>query len=169
MSNYAKIISCDVVDGTNIGVSVFLSGCDATPKCKGCFNSEIWDKNEGNKIDERFYKKIQELLSNTHIKRLTILGGEPLAAYNMEATFELIKIARNMNKKIWVYTWRSFEDILIDPDRLFIVKYADVLVDGRFVEEQKDLTLAFRGSSNQRLIDVKKSLEQNKVVLIDSH
>lgn len=185
MSNYAKIKNFDIADATGISVAVFLSGCDAKPKCKGCFNSSIWDKNSGIEITDAFYEEVKQYLSNKHIQNLVLLGGDPLAEWNLEATCNLINIACMLHKKIWVYTWRPFEVIcqykdigikdamnMFDKNKLpyyynTIINNIDVLVDGRFIEEQKDLTLPFCGSRNQRVIDVKKTLEQQSVVLYD--
>lgn len=186
MSNYAKILPFDIANAPGISVTVFLSGCDAEPKCKGCFNSIAWDKNYGTEIDNNFYEKVINMLKNEHIKNLVLLGGDSMAEWNLEATCKLIELAKYEHKNIWLYTWRPFEDIckyksinLKKGMKLFdegnkipyfyntILYNTDVIVDGRFVEEKKDLTLKWKGSSNQRVIDVKKSLSQNKVVLFE--
>lgn len=186
MANYAKILPFDIANAPGISVTVFLSGCDAYPKCKGCFNSIAWDKDYGKELTWDVLKEVDSLLSNEHIKNLVILGGEPMAEWNLESSDRLIQIAKKNQKKVWVYTWRPFEDISKYKDMgvLSCVEIAeegnkipyfynrilyntDVIVDGRFVEEKKALTLKWKGSNNQRVIDVKKSLSQNKVVLFE--
>lgn len=167
MSKIANIKNFDIINGSGIGVSVFFSGCDANPKCKGCFNSKIWDKNFGQKYTLKMEQKILELLGNPHISHLAILGGCPLAQYNIQVVARLITKVKNEypRKKIWLWTWRKWEDLT--QQEMFVVKNIDVLVDGRFVEEEKDLTLKWRGSKNQRVISVQQSLAQKKVVLYD--
>lgn len=169
MSNYAKIKNFDIANGEGIGVSLFLSGCDANPKCKGCFNSEAWDFNCGQSFTQETLNEIIKLMDNPHINHLSVLGGDPMADENIQTTLLLVKTAKNKypNKKTWLWTWRLFDSIINDKTtyRREILNNIDVLVDGRFIEEQKDLTLKFRGSSNQRVINVPESLKQNKIVL----
>ena len=186
MANYAKILPFDIANAPGISVTVFLSGCDAYPKCKGCFNSVAWDKDYGEELTWNVLEEVDTLLSNEHIKNLVILGGDPMAKWNLESSCRLIQIAKKNQKKVWVYTWRPFEEISKYKDMgvltcleitekgneipFFynkILYNTDVIVDGRFIEEKKDLTLKWKGSSNQRVIDVKKSLSQSKVVLFE--
>lgn len=187
MSNYAKIKNFDIANGEGISVSVFFSGCDKQPKCKGCFNSDIWNYEVGEKFTDETIEDIINKLSNPHIKSLALLGGEPMADKNVEDVLKLVKKVKSEfpNKKIWLWTWRKYESLLIQirgigtmgldgkihpfPDnvRNSILHYIDVLVDGRFIEKEKDLTLKWRGSKNQRIIDVQQSLAQKKVVLYD--
>lgn len=167
MSKYAEIKNFDIANAPGLSVTVFLSGCDAEPKCKGCFNSIAWDKNYGIEITEDFYDVIKNMLFNEHIKNLVLLGGDPLAEWNLEVTNNLIAIAKKFNKKIWLFTWRLFENIQKDSIRNKTLSNVDVIVDGRFIEGEKDLTLKWKGSSNQRVIDVQKSLKQGKVILYE--
>ena len=175
---YAGIDKCEICNGQGFGVSLYVQGCDF--HCKGCFNPETWDFNGGSKffLDEE--NKIIQLLKQPHIERLTIIGGEPMHPKNAFSVYCLIVKVRNIfgnDKKIWLYTGYKFEDLYIDqyandmkdyykatPQNNILHKL-DVLVDGQFIEEQKDLTLPFRGSSNQRIIDVQASLRQNKIVI----
>ena len=169
---YAQIRSMDISNGEHIGVSLFVQGCRFC--CKGCFNKETWDFNGGNEWTQEIEDEFIELANRPYIKRISILGGEPLADENVCDVFELIVRLKTKfpNKSIWVYTGYRFEDILSNPLqnnettlKKRVIEICDVLVDGRYIEEQKDLTLKFRGSRNQRLIDVKKSLKENNIVL----
>ena len=169
---YAQIRSMDISNGEHIGVSLFVQGCRFC--CKGCFNKETWDFNGGNEWTQEIEDEFIELANRPYIKRISILGGEPLADENVCDIFELIVRLKTKfpNKSIWVYTGYQFEDIFNNPLqsnettlRKKVVEICDVLVDGRYIEEKKDLTLKFRGSKNQRLIDIKKSLKENNIVL----
>lgn len=169
MSNYSKIKTFDIANGKGIRTSIFFSGCDF--KCRGCFNSELWDFNVGEPCGFDMYNKIKKSI-NEHIAGISLLGGEVLHPRNMEDVFTLCTRFKNdfPEKTIWMWTGSTFEELQsregYEHDITFaILKFIDVLVDGRFIEEQKDLTLKFRGSKNQRLIDVQESLKQNKVVL----
>lgn len=167
MANYVKIKNFDVANGSGIGVSIFFAGCDKEPKCKGCFNSEAWSFDMGYPFTEEVRYKVFELLDNPHINHLSILGGEPLANENVSDVSYLchkVKVAFP-NKKVWVWTHYTWEELMKDKLNYYVLKDIDVLVDGEFVEEQKDLTLPWCGSRNQRVIDVQKSLRENKVVL----
>lgn len=165
MANIAKIKQWDIANGEGIGVSVYFSGCDKEPKCKGCFNSEIWDFNAGEPFTKDTYKQIFEMLKNPHVNHLAILGGEPLARENFGAVRALCVMVKNYfpDKKVWLWTHYRWEQMgeMLD----LIHGLVDVLIDGEYIEEQRDLTLKWRGSSNQRVIDVAKSLEQEKIVL----
>lgn len=169
---YAQIRNMDISNGEHIGVSLFVQGCNL--RCKGCFNKETWDFNGGKEWTQEIEDEFIELANRPYIKRISILGGEPLADENIRDVFELIIRLKTKfpNKSIWVYTGYQFEDIFNNPLqnneatlRKRVIEICDVLVDGRYIEEQKDLTLKFRGSKNQRLIDIKKSLRENKIVL----
>ena len=157
--NYAKIKPVDVANGEGVRVSVFFSGCPH--HCKGCFNAELWNYDAGEAFTFETINKIITATSPTYITGLSLLGGEPLDPKNIQRVMELCNIFKRYypNKTIWCYTGYTWEDI----KHLFILKYIDVLVDGQFVEDLKDPRLRFRGSSNQRIIDVKKSLECGKV------
>lgn len=147
MSNYAKINDMDIVNGLGIRVSIFFSGCSF--HCKNCFNSELWDFNYGIPFTEETISKIIELLKPDYIKGLSILGGEPF--HNYDAVIKLIKKVKEIypNKDIWIWTGYKFDDI---PEECKdILDLADVIVDGRYEEDKRDLSIAFRGSTNQRI------------------
>lgn len=171
--NYATIKPHDTADGYGVRVSLFVSGC--THHCKGCFNSEAWDFNYGNLYTDDVEDEIINLLNRDYIRGLSLLGGEPMEPQNQIAIAKLIKRVKKElpNKDIWCYSGYTFDHDLAKGGRAYtdvtddILNNIDVLVDGKFIEELKDLTLKFRGSSNQRLIDVKNSLLNNSVVLID--
>lgn len=157
--NYAKIKPVDVANGEGVRVSLFVSGC--SHHCKGCFNSELWNYDAGEAFSSEIIFGIIHLCDPAHISGLSLLGGEPLDPRNVQRVMELCAVFKKYhpNKTIWCYTGYRWEDI----KQLHILKYIDVLVDGQFVEDLKDPRLKFRGSSNQRIIDVKKSLESGTV------
>jgi len=168
--NYAKINPNDIANGLGVRVTLFVSGC--THHCKGCFNSETWDFNYGTPFTEETEDKILELLKPNYIEGLTLLGGEPMEPQNQKALLPLLKKVKKEfpQKNIWCYSGYIFDSEIIKgrahcevTDEL--LNYIDVLVDGRFVEEKKNIMLKFRGSENQRIIDVQKSLNQNSVIL----
>ena len=169
--HYATIKNCDIANGPGVRVSLFVSGC--THRCKGCFNEVAWDFSYGEPFTRETVDTILSMLAPDYIQGLTLLGGEPFEPQNQGPILELLRAvkAKYPKKSIWAFSGYLFDrDIL--PGKLGdpavtreYVSYLDVLVDGPFVEEKKDLTLRFRGSSNQRLIDVQASLEQGKVVL----
>lgn len=160
---YSKIRSQDISNGPGIRVSIFMQGCAFN--CKNCFNPETHDFKGGMELTEKVMDEVLELCSKTFIKGLSILGGEPLHPHNIEGTTLLAKRfkATYPDKTLWVWTGFLYGDVK-DKE---IMKYIDVLVDGRFEEEKKDLTLKYCGSRNQRVIDVKKSLEENKIHLYE--
>lgn len=164
---YAQITPFEVCNGKGAGVSLFTQGCCF--KCKGCFNQETWDFNGGKEWTEEVENKFFELVGKPYIKRISILGGEPLADNNVSDIFNLIKKLKVKfpNKNIWLYTGYTLENVLNNPLRKRIIELCDVVVDGRYIDELKDLTLKFRGSSNQRLIDAKKTLKENKIILYE--
>ena len=169
--NYATIKNCDISNGPGVRVSLFVSGC--THRCKGCFNEVAWDFNYGEPFTQQTVDSILSMLAPNYIKGLTLLGGEPFEPQNQGAIVELLRQVRHRypQKSIWAFSGYLFDkDIL--PGRLGdpavtkeFLSYLDVLVDGPFVESKKDLMLRFRGSSNQRLIDVPASLAAGEVVL----
>ena len=171
--NYATIKKCDVANGPGIRVSLFVSGCNH--HCKGCFNSVAWDFNYGNKFDENAMKDIFDELDKDYVEGLSLLGGEPLEHVNQQGLLPLVKKVKEKypNKTIWCYTGFDFEKDVIGrmcneyDETIELVNNIDVIVDGKFEIEKKNPSLKFRGSENQRLIDVKKSIEENKVVLAD--
>lgn len=163
--NYADIKYIDVLNGEGLRVSLFVSGC--RNYCKNCFNKDLWSFNYGNKFTEQELYNIVSTLNNNQIKYdgLSLLGGDPFEIEQIECLTELCKQVKNINKTIWCWTGYQFEDLMRDDCKKNLLKYIDVLIDGKFILEQKDLTLKFRGSVNQRVIDVKKSLECDKVIL----
>lgn len=171
--NYGTIKKYDVADGPGVRVSLFVSGC--THHCKGCFNPETWDFNFGKPFDSDVINEILEALQPSYIRGFTILGGEPFEYKNQLGVLPLLKEIRTRypDKDIWCYTGYDFEKDLLGemakqwPETYEMLSLIDILVDGEFVEAKKDLALRFRGSSNQRIIMVPESLEQNKVVLWD--
>ncbi len=169
--NYANIKLFDIANGPGVRVSLFVSGC--THHCKGCFNQEAWDFSYGQEFTEAVEDRILEALRPDYVRGLTLLGGEPFEPQNQPALLKLLRKikAKLPQKSIWAFSGYLFDrDIL--PGRLGdpaitreILSYLDVLVDGPFLENQKDLMLRFRGSANQRLIDVPASLQAGAVVL----
>lgn len=168
---YGEIKKHDIANGEGVRVSLFVSGC--THHCPGCFNRDTWEFDYGNEYTEDTEKEILDALEPGYISGLTLLGGEPFEPCNQEVLVGLLKKvkARHPQKTVWCYTGYLFDQELLEPSRARcrytdeMLSMLDVLVDGRFVEKLKDIRLVFRGSSNQRLIDVKKSLEQKEVVL----
>ena len=171
--NYAKIKKCDVANGPGVRVSLFVSGCNH--HCKNCFNSEAWDFNYGNQFSEEQANEIIEDLKPSYITGLSLLGGEPFEKVNQEGLVPLVKKVKETypDKKIWCYTGFTFDKQILGQmigeehreTTKEMLENIDYIVDGKFVEELKDPTLKFKGSKNQRIIDVKKSLAQNEVVL----
>ena len=169
--NYATIKPRDIANGPGVRVSLFVSGC--THRCPGCFNSEAWDFDYGQPFDQAVIDRILSDLSPSFVKGLTLLGGEPFEPRNQGPIVDLLRQikAKYPEKSIWAFSGYLFDrDIL--PGRLGdpeitreYLGYLDVLVDGPFIEAQKNLSLRFRGSANQRLIDVPKSLASGTVVL----
>ncbi|MBR6516687.1 MAG: anaerobic ribonucleoside-triphosphate reductase activating protein [Bacilli bacterium] len=148
--NYHEINKCDVTNGLGIRISLYLSGCKC--RCRNCHNPETWDFNGGMPFDESAQKMLFEAISKPYIKGLTLSGGNPLDNY--ESVLELLKTFKNEfgdTKDVWLYSGYTLEEI-IDMGMVEILDYIDVLVDGRYVDELRDLTLAFRGSSNQRIL-----------------
>lgn len=169
--NYATIKNCDIANGPGVRISLFVSGC--THRCKGCFNEVAWDFNYGQPFTQETVEMILKMMAPSYIKGITLLGGEPFEPQNQPALLELVKKIRQNypEKSIWAFSGYLYEkDILAgrlgDPaiTRSFL-EHIDVLVDGPFVESLKELSLRFRGSSNQRLIDVKRSLAEGQTVL----
>lgn len=160
---YAQIRKTDIANGEGIRVSLYVQGCNR--HCLNCFNPETWDFAGGNEFDEEIEETLITLVNQPHIVGITILGGEPLEPENRQDVSRLLKRLKQQcpNKTIWLYSSFLYEEIK-DFD-VEILPYLDVLIDGPFVEALKDRKLRFRGSSNQRLIDVKQSLAQNEVVL----
>ena len=168
--NYADIKKIHVANGDGVRVSVFVSGCNH--HCKGCFNECAWDFNYGNKFTEKQEDEVLKDLDHDYISGLTLLGGEPLEPVNQAGLLPLVKKVKEKfpDKKIWCYTGFDFEKDVVgkmakqNETTKELLNYIDVIVDGKFEEEKKDLKLKFRGSSNQRILDVQESLKENKPV-----
>lgn len=160
--NYASIKACDVANGTGVRVSLFVSGCNH--HCEGCFNHEAWDFNYGERFGEDQMVKIIDALAPDYISGLSLLGGEPLDPKNQAEVLKVVKKVKELypNKTIWCYSGFTFEELLEMKKECVILEELlgniDVLVEGRFVLALKQLGLKFRGSSNQRILDVSKSL-----------
>ena len=182
--NFFKIDEFDSADGSGIRVGLYVSGC--THKCKGCHSSEYWDFNSGEEFTEKHLAQLHVALTKDYIEGLSILGGDPLERKNIHQVAYILKDCKlyyhMMTDKplnVWLWTGSIFENLLIQlldkydyndwytEDLAYILNNIDVLVDGPFIEEKKDLNLAFRGSSNQRLIDMKKTFENHKVTLLN--
>ncbi len=170
--NYGEIIFTDVANGIGCRTSLFDSGC--THHCKGCFNEMTWDFNYGEAFTKEVEDGIIESLRPDYIHGLTILGGEPMEAVNQKVLAPFIQRIKDElpGKTIWIYsgyTWEELTDTenkrCHSEDTMNILGNIDVLVDGEFIQDKKDLMLRFRGSSNQRVIDVPKTLEKGEVVL----
>ena len=169
--NYATIKNCDIANGPGVRVSLFVSGC--THRCPGCFNEVAWDFAYGEPFTEQTIELILNMMEAPHIKGLTLLGGEPFEPQNQPAIVELLRRvkAEFPGKSIWAFSGYLFDrDILagrLGPWEITkeFLSYLDVLVDGPFILAQKNLSLRFRGSENQRLIDVPASLETGEVIL----
>ena len=169
--NYAAIKNCDIANGPGVRVSLFVSGC--THRCPGCFNQVAWDFDYGQPFTEQTVDRILEMMRPGYIRGLTLLGGEPFEPENQEPVLQLLRRIRAEmpNKSIWAFSGYLFDrDILAGRlgdwqiTREYL-SYLDVLVDGPFIEAKKNLSLRFRGSENQRLIDVPASLAAGEVVL----
>ena len=168
--NYATIKNCDIANGPGVRVSLFVSGC--THRCPGCFNEIAWDFDYGQPFTQETIDKILAMLRPNYIRGLTLLGGEPFESRNQGAVVELLRqVKREMpEKSIWAFSGYLFDrDILSGRlgDTGEYLSYLDVLVDGPFVEAKKNLSLRFRGSENQRLIDVPASLRAGEIILWD--
>lgn len=168
---YATIKNCDIANGPGVRVSLFVSGC--THRCKGCFNEVAWDFDYGEEFTQQTIDELLSMLRPDHIRGLTLLGGEPFEPQNQEPLVMLLRQVKQKypNKSIWAFSGYVFDrDILsgrLGPWEITkeFLSYLDVLVDGPFVEAKKNLSLRFRGSENQRLIDVPASLQSGEVVL----
>ena len=160
---YNKIRKMDISNGPGVRVSIFFQGCHF--HCKDCFNSETWDFEGGKEFTDKTIDRVIELCGNDYIVGLSMLGGEPMHPVNIEGTTKLAKIFKEKypDKNIWVWSGFLFEG-LKDKE---VLKYIDVLVDGQFKTELFDPRLRWKGSSNQRVIDVKKSLKKGDVVLYE--
>lgn len=172
--NYGQIKKCDIADGEGVRVSLFVSGC--THHCKGCFNPETWNFEYGDPFTQEVQEDILKSLAPSYIAGLTLLGGEPFEPENQRALLPFLKEVRKRypDKNIWCYTGYTLEkDLLSDggvrcecTDEMLAL--IDILVDGEFIEEQKDISLVFRGSANQRVIRLKETLDTKQLCLWES-
>ena len=160
---YNLIRKMDISNGPGVRVSVFMQGCEF--HCKNCFNSETWDFEKGKDFSDATIDEVLNLCGQSYVKGLSILGGEPMHPRNIEATTKLAKAFKEKypNKSIWAWSGFLFDEYLKDKE---VMKYIDVLVDGQYKDELHNPTLKWRGSSNQRVIDVPKSLQTNEVITI---
>lgn len=169
--NYADIKQYDVANGPGVRVSIFVSGC--THYCKGCFNEEAWDFNYGKPFTEETIQTVLDYMKPSYVKGLTVLGGEPMEPQNQPAVLALLKKVKEVypEKSIWMFSGYDYEKDMLGqmwetlPETKEILSCLEVLVDGEFVEELKNLSLRFKGSSNQRTILVQESLTAGEVVL----
>ncbi len=171
--NYGLIKKCDIANGEGIRASLFVSGC--RNRCKGCFQPETWDFNYGKLFDNAAMEEILSAAENPSVRGLTILGGEPLEPENQPEVLRILRAFKEKypEKTVWLYTGNLYEELVgergehrsylaITAELLSLI---DILVDGRYVEEEKSLGLRFRGSKNQRIIDMVKTREQGKIVI----
>ncbi len=171
--NYADIKRIDVANGEGVRVSVFVSGCHH--HCKGCFNECAWDFNYGNLFTDKQKEEVINDLNHDYIKGLSLLGGEPLEPSNQKGLLPLVKEVKEKypDKTIWCYTGYDFKKDVVDgmsktnPETKELLKYIDVVVDGKFDEDKKSPKLRFRGSANQRILDAQATIKQDKPIEID--
>ena len=169
--NYAEIKTCDIANGEGVRTSLFVSGC--THRCKGCFNEIAWDFEYGKVFDEQVEECILKELKPAYIAGLTLLGGEPFEPQNQRGLLSFLeKVKMQFPKKnIWCYTGYIYDKDLKEGGRAYcectdrMLELIDILVDGPFVEEQKDIRLKFRGSANQRIIDLNKTRQEGVICL----
>lgn len=163
---YAKIRKLDVTNGPGIRTTLFVSGC--THNCKDCFNKEQQDFNYGEEFTKEIEDEFIEYTKARQIKGVNILGGEPMQQVKDNTLLNLLKrIRMETNKPIWLWSGYTLEEILRDEKRLEILKEVDVLIDGRFEADKRDIMLKYRGSSNQRVIDVKRTLKEDRVIELE--
>lgn len=161
---YNKIRKMDISNGPGIRVSIFMQGCAFN--CKNCFNPETHDFNGGEEFTDKTIERIISLCANENVVGLSVLGGEPMHPKNIDGTMRLAKAFKEKypDKTVWAWTGYLFDEYLSDKE---VCRYLDVVVDGQYVEELHNPSLKWKGSSNQRVIDVQKSLEEGKVVLLE--
>lgn len=160
---YAMIRDMDISNGLGIGVSIFFQGCKF--HCNNCFNKSTWDFNGGKRLTNEVIDKFVEISSNNNIDHISILGGEPLQQNLYELNQFIKRINKEVGKPIIMWTGYTYENLSIE--QLEVIKNVDILIDGQFIQELYDPRLLYRGSSNQRVIDVQKSLKSSKIVLLD--
>lgn len=160
---YAQIRKFDVTNGPDVRTTLFVTGC--TNNCEGCFNKELQDFNYGEEWTKETEDKFLEYAKNENVNGVNILGGEPMEQVMDDSLYNLLlRIKNETGKSIWLWSGYLYEEIIKDNLKKRLLELVDVLVDGRFVIAKRDITLKYRGSSNQRVIDVKKSLEFNKII-----
>ncbi|MFO3716159.1 anaerobic ribonucleoside-triphosphate reductase activating protein [Anaerococcus cruorum] len=164
--NYGQIRKYDIANGPGIRTSIFVTGCSLN--CKNCFNKEYQDPNFGEKWTDETTKEIIDYLLKDEVAGLTILGGEPFESAK-DLTTIVIDIKNKIDKPIWIYSGYTFEKLIENSTYKKLLEVVEVLVDGPFIEEKKDLKLKFRGSANQRIIDVKESLANNSIILLNGY
>lgn len=161
--NYAQIRKLDVTNGPNVRTTLFVSGC--THNCNGCFNKDQQNFNYGDEFTKETEDKFISYTLNPYVKGVNILGGEPMQQIKDDTLLNLLKrINKETKKSIWLWSGYTFEEIIKNPKRLELLKQVDVLIDGKFQLANRNISLKYRGSSNQRVINVAKSLKENKVV-----
>ena len=173
--HYSTIKDCDIANGIGVRITLFVSGC--TNHCKNCFQPQTWDFDFGEPFTEETEEKLLEMLKPDYINGLTLLGGEPMEPQNQRALVPFLKRVREAypNKNVWCFTGFTYEVLKTDGSHPRcevtdeMLSLIDVLVDGRYIDELKDLTLQFRGSSNQRLIDMVKTRENGEVTLLPNN
>lgn len=171
--NYGAVKKTDIANGTGVRVSLFVSGC--THHCRGCFQPETWDFSYGEPYTQETEQEIIEALNHDYIKGLTLLGGEPFEPENQRELLHLLRRVRETlpQKDVWCYTGYTYEDDLLGDGRAScevteeMLSMIDVLVDGEFHEAEKNISLRFRGSENQRLIDLRETRKQDKIILLE--
>lgn len=162
--NYAQIRKFDVTNGPGVRTSLFVSGC--TNNCPGCFNKEQQSFEYGTKWNKDTEDMFLTNVKNENIQGVNILGGEPMEqTMDRDLVSLLSRIKKETNKSIWLWSGYLYEDIIKDEPKREILSFVDVLIDGRFLIEERNLMLKYRGSENQRVIDVKRSLEENEIIL----
>ncbi|MCI5727719.1 MAG: anaerobic ribonucleoside-triphosphate reductase activating protein [Clostridium sp.] len=160
---YAQIRKFDVTNGPDVRTTLFVTGC--TNNCEGCFNKELQDFNYGEEWTKETEDKFLEYAKNENVNGVNILGGEPMEQVMDDSLYNLLlRIKNETGKSIWLWSGYLYEEIIKDNLKKRLLELVDVLVDGRFIIAKRDITLKYRGSSNQRVIDVKKSLEFNKII-----
>lgn len=161
--NYTLIRSIDIANGEGIGTALFVSGCPF--HCEGCFNPETWDYGYGKEFTQKTLISLIEATDKSYISRISILGGEPLAPVNLETVSLIIESLKKRfpEKRIWIYSGYTYESL--NKNQLRVISKADILVDGQFIKEKKDLNLKFRGSSNQRIIDIQQTIRESRLTL----
>lgn len=168
--HYGAIKKCDIANGEGVRVSLFVSGC--RNRCKGCFQPETWDFNYGNLFDNAAVEQIMTALENPSVRGLTILGGEPMEPENQPEILSLLRTIKQKypDKTVWLYTGNTYEELNCEhrthtEHTEEILALVDILVDGRYIEEEKSLGLRFRGSKNQRVIDMNETRALGEIIL----